>query len=92
MSEVDESAESDYPTNVITRIDGIQAIIGECVICGEEHSHGLGARDPDRYNLGHRGAHCQPPDVDEGDASGGYYIELSDELRERVYGDQEDDS
>lgn len=36
----------DYPTNIVTEVDGVQAIVGECVICGETHYHGTTYRDP----------------------------------------------
>lgn len=72
----------DYPTNIVTEVDGVQAIVGECVICGETHYHGTTYRDPrkipeDGY-LGSRGAHCDAGKTSRDDP-GEYYLVLADD-------------
>ena len=71
------------PVNTVRLSDSLrQFIIDECRICGARHAHG--SKDPTVANGGrsHRAAHCRGVDH-----SGGYYIELEDDVEppERWY-------
>jgi hypothetical protein len=65
-----------YPKNfaVLRRSDSGANLwwVPKCVLCGDSHTHGAGGPDADpRQFLGHRVAHCVPPDHE---GAGGYIL------------------
>jgi hypothetical protein len=45
------------------RLEHLAWVVPCCPLCGEEHTHGAGESPADaRSYLGHRAAHCAPPD------------------------------
>lgn len=75
--------EAKTPVNEVRLSDSLrQFIIDDCVICGERHGHGSKDRAVAEGGRSHRAAHCHGVDH-----SGGYYLELADDVEppERWY-------
>lgn len=61
-----------YPIIEVTRVEGDQAVVEECPICGDTHyhgfDHGIGAISKQRSSLSLRARHCgsdAPPETPE---------------------------
>lgn len=65
------SESNDGPVNEIDRIDGIQIVVEECVVCGETHYHGTGDRELEPGDTLPRVAHCT--------GTGGYVLKMTEE-------------
>lgn len=82
---MNESTENgDTPVNEIDRIDGIQIVVEDCVVCGETHYHGTGNRELEPGDTLERVAHCT--------GGGGYVLKMTEETEVTTPGNRDEDN